>query len=255
MNPNHLLDLKEIILNAGDLALRYFARLTTLEVSYKNPRDLVSEADLAIEKYLIDRLRKVGIDAGFYGEETGQNANQSTRWIIDPIDGTHSFLRGQAFWSISVALEIKGILCLGAVYAPKLGDLYLAEKNQGATKNGKPIHVSSIAQLSEAMVSTGFACLRAGLSENNLTRFNQVALQTLGQRRFGSAALDLCLVADAQVDIFWEMELNLYDIAAGALILLEAGGALLNFKGQPGIFPKEVLATNQLLTSQVLPYL
>ena len=107
--------------------------------------------------------------------------------------------------------------------------------------------------LGSSMISTGFACLRSYLVENNLARFCRIAAVTTGQRRFGSAALDLCLVADGQVDAFWEQELNLYDVAAGALIALEAGGTVTDFKGNPGIFPKQILATNGGIFEEILP--
>ncbi|WP_338040402.1 inositol monophosphatase family protein [Methylocucumis oryzae] len=127
------------------------------------------------------------------------------------------------------------------------------KKGHGAFKNGQSIRVSTEEQLSDAMVATGFACLRSYLSDNNLARFGRIAERTTGQRRFGSAALDLCLVADGQVDAFWEQELNLYDVAAGALIAQEAGATLTDFSGKPGLFPKEILATNGRLLSEILP--
>jgi myo-inositol-1(or 4)-monophosphatase len=103
------------------------------------------------------------------------------------------------------------------------------------------------------MIATGFACLRSYLTNNNLERFGRVAQHTTGQRRFGSAAMDLCLVADGQVDAFWEQELNLYDVAAGALIAQEAGGTVTDFQGNNGIFPKQILATNGKILDQLLP--
>jgi myo-inositol-1(or 4)-monophosphatase len=174
---------------------------------------------------------------------------------VDPIDGTHSFSRGQYFWGISVALEIDQEIVAGAIYAPALNDLYMAEKNKGAWKNGETISVSSLSNFSEAMISTGFACLRQYLKENNLQRFCRIAEQTTGHRRFGSAALDLCLVADGQVDAFWEQELNLYDIAAGVIIVKEAGGTITDFKGKEGIFPEHILATNGKILDQILPFM
>ncbi len=103
------------------------------------------------------------------------------------------------------------------------------------------------------MIATGFACLRSYLVENNLSRFARIAEETTGQRRFGSAAMDLCLVADGQVDAFWEQELNLYDVAAGALIAKEAGGTVTDFKGCEGVFPRQILATNGKILDQILP--
>ncbi len=245
--------LEKIIREAGAIALSYFNDLNNLEISKKSPRDMVTEADIAVESFLKQNLSKHYPQYGFWGEESGQSENQSKRWIVDPIDGTHSFTKGQYFWSISVALEIGQDIVFGAVYAPALDDYYAAEKDKGATKNGRPIHVSTEESLANAMIATGFACLRNYLEDNNLPRFNRIAQRTTGQRRFGSAALDLCLVADGQVDAFWEQELNLYDIAAGALIAREAGASVTDFQGNPGIFPKNILVTNGHLLDQLLP--
>ena len=246
-------DVREIIIQAGELALDYFKQLDTLDIKKKSPKDLVTRADVEVENFLKEQLLGRFPEFGFWGEESGQMNDKRTRWVVDPIDGTHSFVRGQSFWSISVALEIDNEIVLGAVYAPKLQDLYHAEKGKGALRNNKPIHTSSIKTLSEAMISTGFACLRSDLEENNLTRFSRIAEKTMGQRRFGSAALDLCLVADAQVDAFWEQHLNLYDIAAGALIVKEAGGSVTDFSGKEGIFPESILVTNQHVLGEILP--
>ena len=245
--------LENIIREAGSIALTHFRNLKHLEVTKKRPRDLVTEADVAVEAYLQENLAKHYPQFGFWGEESGQSANQSARWIVDPIDGTHSFSRGQYFWSISVALEIDQELIFGAVYAPALDDYYSAEKGKGAWKNGEPITVSSESSLADAMIATGFACLRSYLKENNLQRFCRIAEITTGQRRFGSAAMDICLVADGQVDAFWEQELNLYDVAAGVLIAREAGATITDFRGKEGIFPKQILVTNGKILDQILP--
>ena len=245
--------LEKIIREAGEIALSYFNDLNKLEISKKRPRDFVTNADGAVEAFLKQALTQQYPQFGFWGEESGQTADQSSRWIVDPIDGTHSFSRGQYFWSISVALEIDQEIVAGIVYAPALNDYYCAEKGQGASKNGLPITVSSINELSEAMIATGFACLRAYLQENNLQRFCRIAELTTGQRRFGSAAMDLCLVADAQIDAFWEQALNLYDVAAGALIAGEAGATVTDFNGNDGIFPKQILVTNGKIFKEILP--
>jgi len=245
--------LEDIVREAGTIALTYFNDLKNVEVNKKSPRDFVTAADVAVEAFLKQTLTHNYPEYGFWGEESGQSANQTNRWIVDPIDGTHSFSRGQYFWGISVALEINQELLIGAVYAPALNDYYCAEQGKGATKNGLPIRVSSIDNLAESMVATGFACLRSYLEDNNLPRFAKIAQSTTGQRRFGSAAVDLCLVADGQVDAFWEQELNLYDVAAGALIAKEAGATLTDFQGNAGIFPKQILATNGLILNELLP--
>jgi myo-inositol-1(or 4)-monophosphatase len=245
--------LENIVRAAGAIALMYFKDLKHLEKIKKSPRDLVTEADVAVEAFLKEALARQYPEFGFWGEESGQTANQSSRWIVDPIDGTHSFSKGQYYWALSVALEINQELIAGVVYAPALDDYYCAEKGKGAWKNGEPITVSSETNLADAMVCTGFACVRQFLKENNLPRFCRIAEKTMGQRRFGSAALDLCLVADGQVDAFWEQELNLYDVAAGALIAREAGATVTDFHGKDGLNPKQVLATNGNILAQMLP--
>ncbi|OHX36553.1 inositol monophosphatase [Methylomonas sp. LWB] len=251
--PIPLSELETIVRAAGAIAMTYFNDLDQLAVSKKSARDLVTDADVAVEHYLKQALTEKWPEYGFWGEESGQTANQNQRWIVDPIDGTHSFSKGQYFWGVSVALEIAGELVVGAVYGPALDDYYCAAKGQGAWKNGKPIRVSDETSLAASMVSTGFACLRQYLPDNNLPRFCRIAQATTGQRRMGSAALDLCTVADGQVDAFWEQELNLYDVAGGALVVLEAGGTLTDFQGNPGVFPKQILATNGKILDQILP--
>ncbi|WP_419635246.1 inositol monophosphatase family protein [Thiolapillus sp.] len=245
--------LEKVIREAGAIALGYFNDLKNLEVTKKSSRDLVTEADVAVEAFLQETLSREYPQYGFWGEESGQSENQANRWIVDPIDGTHSFTKGQYFWSISVALEIAGEIVFGAVYVPTVDDYYCAEKGMGAWKNGMPIKVSGEQNLGDSMVATGFACLRNYLEDNNLQRFCRIAQKTTGQRRFGSAAMDICMVADGQVDAFWEQELNLYDVAAGALIAMEAGATVTDFKGNPGIFPKQILVTNGKLLEQILP--
>ncbi len=245
--------LERIIRAAGDIALTHFRDLKNLTIDKKSPRDFVTAADLAVEAFLQAQLREHYPQFGFWGEEGGQSENQTNRWIVDPIDGTHSFSRGQYYWSISVALEIDGEIVFGAVFAPALDDYYCAAKGQGAWRNGKPIRVSNIDDLGEAMIGTGFACLRSYLENNNLERFCRIAQATTGQRRLGSAAVDICLVADGQLDAFWEQELNLYDVAAGVLIAKEAGATVTDFQGNVGIFPKQILITNGKILNQLLP--
>ena len=250
-----LTELEAVVRAAGDIALTHFKDLKNVGVNQKSPRDFVTAADIAVEAYLKEVLTQRYPEYGFWGEESGQTADQTNRWIVDPIDGTHSFSRGQYYWSISVALEIDGELVMGAVYAPALNDYYCAEIGKGAFKNAESIKVSTEDDLENGMIATGFACLRSYLTDNNLERFARIAQHTAGQRRYGSAAMDLCLVADGQVDAFWEQELNLYDVAAGALIAKEAGATVTDFSGNVGVYPKQILATNGLILSQILSYM
>ena len=215
-----LIELEQVVREAGTIALTYFKDLKNVTIDKKSPRDFVTAADVAVEAFLKQTLTEKYPEYGFWGEESGKSANQTNRWIVDPIDGTH---------------------------------YYCAEQGKGAWKNGESIHVSDETSLANSMIATGFACLRSYLTDNNLERFGRVAQQTTGQRRFGSAAMDLCLVADGQVDAFWEQELNLYDVAAGALIAREAGATVTDFQGNAGIFPKHILATNGKILDQLLP--
>lgn len=251
--PVSLPILEQVVREAGQIALTYFNDLNHLSITQKSPRDFVTAADVAVEAFLKQALAKHYPQYGFWGEESGQSADQTNRWIVDPIDGTHSFAKGQYYWSISVALEINQQLLAGAVYAPALDDYYCAKQGAGAWKNGKPIRVSTEDSLENSMIGTGFACLRSHLENNNLARFCRIANHTTGQRRLGSAAVDVCLVADGQLDAFWEQELNLYDVAAGAVIAREAGATVTDFQGNTGLFPKQVLITNGHLLNQLLP--
>ncbi len=241
-----------VILEAGDIALQFRSRLDAIQVTKKGAKDLVTEADIAVENHIRSRLTAATPEFGFLGEESPETEGKTSRWIVDPIDGTHSFIHGQYFWSISIALESKGEISHGAVYAPLLHELYMAEKGKGATRNDQTIRVSDTIDLASAMVGTGFACLRAELGDNNLERFCRIALRTMDQRRFGSAALDCCLVADGQMDAFWEQHLNLFDVAAGALIAEEAGATVTDFAGNPGLNPEAVLITNGEILSEML---
>ncbi len=244
--------IQEVIVEAGLLALQYQSWIDTIQITEKGARDLVTEADIAVENHIRKRLAAATPDFGFLGEESQETLGEISRWIVDPIDGTHSFIHRQYFWSISIALETEGEIMMGAVYAPSLKDLYVAEKGEGALKNGQKIHASNTTNLAKAMVGTGFACLRANLKENNLARFCRIALRTMDQRRLGSAALDCCLVGDGQMDAFWEQHLNIFDVAAGALIAAEAGATVTDFSGRPGLNPEAVLITNGKILKELL---
>ncbi|MBT3226271.1 MAG: inositol monophosphatase [Deltaproteobacteria bacterium] len=244
--------IQALIVEAGLIALQYQSRIDTVQITEKGAKDLVTEADIAVEDHIRKKLAAATPDFGFLGEESLETLGEKSRWIVDPIDGTHSFIHGQYYWSISIALETEGEICLGAVYAPLLKDLYVAEKGKGALKNDQKIKTSDTSELAQAMVGTGFACLRANLKENNLARFCRIASRTMDQRRFGSAALDCCLVGDGQLDAFWEQQLNLYDVAAGALIAAEAGATVTDFSGRPGLNPQAVLITNGRVLAELL---
>jgi len=238
--------LKDIITRAGEISLEYKARLAGIKIEQKETaKDLVTEADVAVEKYLVAQIKETYPDHGICGEESGLHSGNEYRWVIDPIDGTTSFIHNLPFYSISIALQKNGQTILAAVFAPVLDELFMAERGSGATLNDNPIRVSDRCALSDCVCTTGFACLRANLERNNLPLINRIAPKLRGLRVLGSAAMDLCYVACGRTDGSWELNLNIYDIAAGMLIATEAGATVTDFSGtSTDNLPHEILATN-----------
>ena len=245
----------DIIKQAGQISLEYRARLASMEVTKKSDKDLVSEGDLAVEAYLIDRIKAEYPAHSILGEESGSYGDNAYRWVIDPIDGTTSFVHGQPYYSVSIALEKDGDMILGAVNAPVLKELFHAEKGQGAFCNGEPIGVSKRDTLIDSVLGTGFACVRSDLEHDNLPYFNKILPKIRGIRRYGSCAIDLSYVACGRLEGFWELNLNLYDMAAGMLILREAGGRVTDFSGDTRDMPGQLVATNGLIHEELLTYL
>ena len=249
--------LRGIVLEAGRVSLDFRARLSELAVSAKaeSSKDLVTEADRAVERFLTDEIGKRYPEHAIWGEEHGQRAGKEYRWVIDPIDGTASFVHDQPFYAVSVGVEKAGEVVLAAVNGPVLGELYEAKLGGGARCNGRAIRVSRRARMEESMVATGFACLRANLAENNLPYFNLIAARARGIRRYGSAALDLCYVGCGRLEGFWELNLEHYDVAAGSLIVTEAGGRYSDFAGKAAGVPGRVLASNGLIHEEMMALL
>ncbi len=240
--------LTQMIARAGEICLAEQSRLTPQDLEFKSPKDLVTRIDKRVEDLIINEIRSTYPDHCILGEETGTTKGTAPyRWVIDPIDGTTSFVHGQPFYAVSIALEKEGETVLAAVNAPVLNQLFHAEKGKGAFLNGVPIQVSSAHRLMDSVMATGFACLRDGHQRNNLSHFNRIVPQLRDVRRYGSAAIDLCYVACGKVDGFWEMNLNIYDIAAGVLITTEAGGRVTDFSGNQEMPEKGIVATNQAL--------
>lgn len=244
---------KKIAVSAGKMAFAEFAKSDSLRIHFKSEKDLVTEADRKIERFIISEIHRKYPCHDIFGEETGKTAKGNEFcWVIDPIDGTTSFVHGQPFFSVSIALQKKGVTVAGAVNAPKLGELYWAAKGEGAYCNKKRIHVSSRDRLVNSVLSTGFACLRSDLKENNLPIFNKILPKLRGIRRYGSAAIDLSYVACGKLEGFWELNLKPYDIAAGVLILQEAGGAVCDLSGKLNYPDDGILATNGKITREFL---
>lgn len=238
----------QLALEAGQIALEARVRLNEDDVHFKNDRDLVTDADRRVEDFIHAEIRRKYPDYDFLGEETGHRSNGSDYcWVIDPIDGTTSFVHDLPYYSVSIALQYRGETILGAVFAPRLNELFLAEKGAGATLNGNPMHVSKRNCLQNSLLATGFACLREGLADNNLKYFNRILPQIRGIRRHGSAAIDLSYVAAGRFEGFWELNLKPYDYAAGILMVTEAGGRVYDFSGGTDYSGKGIVATNGLI--------
>ena len=238
--------LHEIAIEAGELAMQYREKLATIKVDHKSRKDLVTEADVAIDNLLVKRIKEKYPDHAVLAEESGSHSGNEYRWIIDPIDGTGSFVYGHPVFSISIAVEKNGETILAAVNVPALKKLFEAELGKGATLNSKPIEVSNCDDFGFSMLATGFACLRSDFEHNNMPYLQEILPRIQDLRRHGSAAADLSMVASGNLDGFWELHLHEYDVAAGILILKEAGGKVTNFEGEEdlkGDF-SEIVATN-----------
>lgn len=249
--------IEKIAREAGRIAVEGGTHLTAGQIHAKGtPTDMVTEIDRRVEEFLVDAIRRRYPEHGIFGEETGRTAGSSTWcWVIDPIDGTTSFIHGFPYYSISIACRKEGRTEAGVVYAPRLGELFRAERGRGAQLNGDTIHVSDCAELKSALMATGFACVRAGIRPDNLDLMPELVRSIQGVRRCGSAALDLCNVAAGRFDGYWEWGLQLYDIAAGVLILEEAGGRITDYSGGEAYPEKGAAATNGPLHEKLLPFL
>lgn len=211
-----------------------------------SPTNLVTEMDRRAEALIVERLLQAFPDHAVLGEESGARAGRSEyRWLIDPLDGTTNYAHGLPIFSVSVALERAGQVELGVVYDPNLDECFVAERGRGATLDGEPIRVSACARLGEALLVTGFPNDIRTAAETNLPEYAALALRAQAVRRLGSAALDLCYVAAGRVDGYWELTLGPWDMAAGALVVREAGGRVTNVRGRPwSLDGPGVLATN-----------
>ncbi len=245
--------IQRIAVEGGKLALSYRNSLSAIRMERKSTeKDLVTEADQAVESYIRREVSRFYPDHAITGEEQGKTGESDYRWIVDPIDGTISFFHGQYFFAVSIALTFRDDPVLGAVYAPALDELFFAEKGQGARLNGAPIHVSETADLKDTVAATGFCCIRDGKETDSLEIFGRVMPLLRDFRRSGSAALDLCNVACGRLDAYWERCLNIYDVAAGMLILKEAGGSVTDYRGSQEGLPSEVAGTNGKVHSELI---
>jgi myo-inositol-1(or 4)-monophosphatase len=223
-------------------------------IEFKGAINLVTEVDRRCEQRIIEIIREDFPEHNILTEETPMPEGSSPyRWIIDPLDGTTNYAHGYPCFCTSIALELEGKVVLGAVYDPLLDELFTAQQGKGAYLNNERISVSTTDQLTNALICTGFPYDVRESRENNLDHFNRFIMQARAIRRDGSAALDLCYLAAGRFDGFWELKLNLWDVAAGKLLIEEAGGRVTDFRGDPlDIYGKETLATNRRIHDEMI---
>jgi myo-inositol-1(or 4)-monophosphatase len=246
------------VLKAGRGLARDFGEVENLQVSLKGPGDFVSAADHRADKTLIAELGKARPAYGFLTEESGEipGEDRGNRWIIDPLDGTTNFLHGIPLFAISLALEREGQIVAAVVYNPVINELYVAERGAGAFLNDRRLRVARRQNLPDTVIATGMP--RVGRSnEDYIGELRRVMVETAGVRRCGAAALDLAWVASGRFDGYWEHGLSIWDVAAGILLVREAGGFVTDVDGGADKLPRgavqgSILAGNEAIHGTLL---
>lgn len=244
--------------HAGEILLNYVGQ--EMDVQHKTRTDLVTRADHDSENYLIDSIRKAFPDHAINAEESGEwEGAAEHQWYLDPLDGTLNFAHGVPLYSVSIGYAYQGEMALGVVYDPVREEFFCAERGQGATLNGEPIQVSGQTELIECMLATGFPHEQAawGTPADNTANFIRLNQLSQSVRRLGSAALDVAYVAAGRLDGFWQVAINQWDVAAGGLIVREAGGVVTDLFGRPDFLAKPVsfLCANPAIHAKMLAVL
>lgn len=242
-------------LKGGEVLISRFG--ASNNIRFKDKINLVTEADTLSEQAVVDVIKNSYPDHQILGEEGVANGGESDhKWIIDPLDGTTNYAHGYSVFSVSIGLEVKGKIVAGVVYNPVLKELFRAEKGKGAYLGDKRLKVSTTDKLIDSLLSTGFPYVRMTGGPTNLDYFNRAIMKCREIRRDGSAALDLCYLAAGRFDGFWELMLKPWDVAAGMLILTEAGGKVTDLKGGSySIYSDELLSSNGLIHEELMEVL
>jgi len=212
---------------AGDIIVRHIEQVDRLKITAKSQNEYFCEVDVKAEQAIINAIHKAYPDHGIIAEESGvHNEGAESVWIIDPLDGTTNYLHGFTFYAVSIALRVKDRIEHGVVYDPIRHECFAASRGRGARLNDRRMRVSKQTLLSSALLATGFPVRNAALAQRFLPTFEALFGKCAGVRRTGSAALDLAYVASGRLDGFWELGLRPWDIAAGALLVQEAGGLI-----------------------------
>jgi len=245
----------QAVLKAGRGLARDFGEVENLQVSVKGPGDYVSAADRRAEETLIAELKRVRPGYSFLTEETGaiDGTDKANRWIVDPLDGTTNFLHGIPLFAVSLALERDGQLVAGAIFNPILNELYVAERGQGAYLNDRRMRVANRRNVADAVVATGTPNIGRQGHDEFIGELRTVMAATAGVRRCGSAALDLAWVASGRFDGFWERGLSPWDMAAGIVVVQEAGGAVSGAAGDSDMMATgAIVAGNETIHAALL---
>ena len=245
-------------MKAGRSLARDFGEVQNLQVSLKGPGDYVSAADRKAEDIVFAELSKARPGYSFLMEERGEveGDDGQHRWLVDPLDGTTNFLHGIPIFAVSIALERQGQLVAGVIYNPAMDELYTAERGGGAFMNDRRLRVSARSRLSDSVIGAGIPHLGRGHHGRSLVDLKTVMAETAGIRQLGSAALDLAYVAAGRMDAFWENTLAPWDMAAGMLIIREAGGFVTDRSGGADTFGTgTIVAGNEAIQRQLLKLL
>jgi myo-inositol-1(or 4)-monophosphatase len=244
---------------AGAIINRASLDLDLLKVNTKSPNDFVTEVDQAAEQAIIETLLAAYPGHGILAEESGRThgaRDSEYVWIIDPLDGTTNFIHGFPVFAVSIALSVKGQVQQAVVYDPSRNDLFYASKGRGAFLNDKRLRVSKRTRIQESLIGTGFPFRKGDNFKRYVQMFETVMQHCAGLRRPGAAALDLCYVAAGYYDGFFETGLNPWDVAAGSLLITEAGGLIGNFTGEADyLYQREVVAGNPKIYGQLVQML
>ncbi len=264
---DHFLDIAtEAALAAGAVLQQYWGNLETVKEKGR-PGDLITEADAAAETVILKILNRHFPDHQILAEESGKQGNQTSQylWAIDPLDGTTNYAHQYPFFATSIGLLVNGVPQVGVIFDPFRQELFRAAKGLGATRNRQPIRVSTTSTLANSLLVTGFAYDRRETIDNNYAEFCHLTHLTQGVRRAGAASLDLAYVACGRLDGYWERGLSPWDIAAGVVLVEEAGGKVTAYDQKPfDLYSGRILATNgslhhllstELLDVKPLPYL
>ena len=240
---------------AGHIISRASRDLDLLKVESKRQNDFVTEVDRAAEAAVIGVLREAYPNHSILAEESGASKGSQGEfvWIIDPLDGTTNFIHGLPQFAVSIGLKHKGVMTQGVIYDPAKNELFTATRGAGAYLNDKRIRVSKRDRIGDALIGTGFPFSKIDMLERYIEMFRKVSLNCAGIRRPGAAALDLAYVAAGRYDAFWEMGLSPWDLAAGSLLVQEAGGLVGDFAGDSGYFESgEIVAGSPKVFAQLL---